>query len=255
MNLIIKTTLMWLSVAFMTQGTAQEYLKLQQDGVIYDVDVVVFARLLSQPSAKNINNKPITKNENLMSLPAWNRQQPLLVYPEPVSENSAEWQLPLSEQPKQVDVLSWVILDQSMNHAIVNRLQANPGIKPLFHQKWRQPPSPFTQPQFIEVSTLPATIDLSEYAQEEPNEINYFERQAQQVADYSIDGQVAFSKRKFSHLHVDMNLYRQNSEGETIIYQISQQRQIETGQWQYFDHPQFGVLAKVTQVQLEPKDD
>ena len=248
---------MWLSMAWVTQGTAQEYLKLQQDGVIYDVDVVVFARLLSQPSAININNKPINKSENLMTLPEWDRQQPLLVYPEPVSENSAEWQLPLSEQPKHVDVLSWVILDQSMNHAIVDRLQANPGIKPLFHRKWRQPPSPFTQPQFVEVSTLPVTSESLPSDQVDDMERQYFNRQVQTplVADYSIDGQVAFSKRKFSHLHVNMNLYRQNTEGETIIYRIAQQRQIEIGEWQYFDHPQFGVLAKVTQVKLEPKDD
>ena len=229
---------------FTSVVNAQQYLNLRQDGHIYDVDVVIFARRLSQPTADSIVSKASVKSEDVLTLPFWDGVTELYQYPaivEPPNDS-----VPIESQANPVRVLSNVILSTSMDHAIVNRLQANPTFKPIYRQKWRQSPSPFLTPQYIEVSNL---------SRSEMNNVNDFNVTnfsfKSNVADYSVDGQVAFSKQRYTHLHVKMNLYRVNSEGEQIVYELSQQKRVELDQCQYFDHQQFGVLAKVSAVKLE----
>lgn len=230
---------------------SQEYLRMSQNEVVYDVDVIVFSRQLSQPSAESMNNAESVKTIDVKSLPRWDRNTPLIKFIEPPKVASdSEWEVPLKEQVKQADVLSWVVLDTSMNNAIINKLNNNPTIKPIFHQKWRQPASDFLKPQYVEISHLVAqTINPNDLPQQPQNMFI----QNEIYADNSIDGQVAFSKQRYTHLHVKMNLYRVNAEGEQIIYEISQQKRINLGEWQYFDHQQMGVLAKVTAVELRPE--
>ena len=237
---------------------AQEYLQLNQDQVVYDVDVVVFARRLAQPSTDTYNNAPLVQAGLIRTLELWDQEMPLFIYPEPevaTEEASEEWQVPIEEQPKLVDVLSWVMLSNTMVHPIVDRLAVNPNFKPLMHQKWRQPATQFLQPEYVKLSQIESTESEDESQQSieanEPMMTNMFPVETIHP-DYSIDGQVAFSKQRFTHLHVKMNLFRVNADGEQIIHRIAQQKQVDLGEWQYFDHQQFGVLAKVTEVSLNP---
>ncbi|MCF6320052.1 MAG: peptidoglycan binding protein CsiV, partial [Proteobacteria bacterium] len=223
---------------------AQQYLDLRQDGYIYDVDVVVFTRVLSQPTAESINNKALVKSEDVLVLPFWDRQQDLFQYPE-VAEPPSD-SVPIENQANPVRVLSDVILSTSMDHAIVNRLKVNPSFTPVYRQKWRQVPSAFLHPKYIEVSNLNQSQPIGG---NKLNPSNFIVNET--LPDYSIDGQVAFSRQRYSHLHVKMNLFRVNSEGDQIIYELSQQKRINLGRWQYFDHQQFGVLAKVTSIKLK----
>lgn len=253
---------------------AQQYLEMHQDELIYDIDVVVFARQLSQPSAESINNQASVKSEEVLKLPVWDGEQDLLLYPEPIEPPSDS--VPIENQANPVNVLSNLILTHSMDHPIINRLKVNPTYKPIFRQKWRQLPSEFLNPQYIEVSNL---IQTEANTYNEPNQAGMnptdmnpadmnqldvsptglnrtslnqpYVFNTDLVADYSVDGQVAFSEQRFTHLHVKMNFYRINAEAEQIVYELSQQKRIELDQWQYFDHLQFGVLAKVTAVKLE----
>lgn len=235
---------------------AQEYLNLKQDDVIYDVDVIVFARQLAQPDAEAIKNANAIKSEDVLQLETWDGETELLQYPpiEIKPENSDEnWQVPIdAEEALPVNVLSWIVLTNSMTHPIINRLEANPTIKPLFRQKWRQPATAFTDPQYVEVSSLEET--------EEPtltntNRMENLIEEQPMIDDFSIDGQVAFSKQRFTHLHIKMNLYRQNINAEQIVYEISQQKRIELDEWQYFDHQQFGIIAKVTAINLKQNNE
>ena len=146
-----------------------------------------------------------------------------------------------------------------MDHPIVNRLSANPTFKPLYRQKWRQVPSQFTQPKYIEVSNLPQNIQTNNFNTNGFNNNSFNSNGANiitygEVHDYKVDGQMAFSMQRYTHLHVKMNLFRNSSDGDQIIYELSQQKRIELGQWQYFDHQQFGVLAKVTAVKLDQEE-
>lgn len=226
---------------------AQEYIRVTDDEVIYDVEVIVFSRQLLQPEAETMNNALSVKTEDVLILPQWDREIPLVVDIESPTSSDSEWEVPLNEEKEkqQKDVLSWIILENEMNHPIIDKLRSNPTINPLFRQKWRQPASAFLQPQYVEISQLDTKEELT-------NDVNFL-TQSNMIkdniyTDNSIDGQVAFSEQRFTHLHIKMNLFRINDLGEQIVYKIAQQKRIELDEWQYFDHQQMGVLAKVTAV-------
>ncbi len=269
-----------LVILSLSSGLSQagDYLRLHNQQVVYDVDVVVFARQLSQPAAESINNAALVDSAAAKILPDWDQQTPLFRQPETINSDPSDetWQVPLESEQVMVDALAWLNLDRSMDHGVIKRLQSNPIITPLLHNKWRQPATPFLEPEYVRLSSfdlvrpelLPAT---DEAASPEPevvtdesltanntNALNpydqYFDPEPSLVSDYSVDGMLAFSKQKFTHLHVKLNYYRVNAAGEQIIYAISQQKRIKLGTWQYFDHQQFGVLAKVTAVKPEAEE-
>lgn len=234
---------------------AQEYLNLKQDEVIYDVDVIVFARQLAQPEKDTIKSKSSIKTDDVLTLMPWDKETPLMQYPQITDrpENADEnWQVPIEEQALPVQVLSWIVLSNSMNHPMINKLETNPALKPLYRQKWRQPATSFTDPQYVEISNSPIIMDDQfnpAFGGENTSQVTELKD------DYSIDGQMAFSKQRFTHLHLKMNLYRQNINAEQIVYEISQQKRVELDEWQYFDHQQFGVIAKVTAVSLKEENE
>ncbi len=245
----INTVLMILLLSHSTQ--AQEYLQLNQDEVVYDVDVVVFARRLAQPSTETFNNAPLVDTETSRTLELWDQAMPLFIYQEPktaVEEPTEDWQVPIDEQPQWVDVLSWIMMTNTMDHPVIERLEVNPNLKPLMHQKWRQPATDFLQPEYVKLSLIEAT---EQPVEDDASMPTLFPTKSLQP-EYTINGQMAFSKQRFTHLHVKMNLFRINAEGEQIIHRIAQQKRVEMGEWQYFDHQQFDVLAKVTAVELTP---
>ena len=89
------------------------------------------------------------------------------------------------------------------------------------------------------------------------------------VAFYRLDGTVQLKRSRFLHLHLDIE-YREEppvtEPGSTFfnventipgqaepsadqgVHRLKQNRQIRTGQMQYFDTPYFGVLVYVTPI-------
>lgn len=72
--------------------------------------------------------------------------------------------------------------------------------------------------------------------------------------DQSLDGVVRFYLSRF--LHVDVNLAFANGKLDLAanpvpesgaIYRISEHRRVKTQEYNYFDHPKFGALVRVTQ--------
>ena len=76
--------------------------------------------------------------------------------------------------------------------------------------------------------------------------------------DGELDGTFKFFMSRF--LHVDLNLlYKEpesksmfqagNPDNTNISYEIREQRRVRSNEMQYFDHPKFGVLVQVKQVE------
>jgi Peptidoglycan-binding protein, CsiV len=68
-------------------------------------------------------------------------------------------------------------------------------------------------------------------------------------ADHRLDGTFRFYLSRF--LHVDMNLILQEKPGDdaaaTPAFRLSEHRRVKLQDINYFDHPKFGVLVRVTQ--------
>ena len=81
--------------------------------------------------------------------------------------------------------------------------------------------------------------------------------------DGDLDGTFKFFMSRF--LHVDMNLIFKEAETtslfqasnlentNTIGYEIRERRRVRSNEMQYFDHPKFGALVQVKQVEVDNK--
>jgi len=214
----------------------------------------------------------VTEDRRYLKL--WAPEWPLLNHPEVApqpdeTKDDETRQVHIEEQPHEADALEWMAFPSNAAPTVMRRLPANLTLKPLLHRKWRQPATAFLNPEYVAVTSLPWTPEPAAELGDDPanaamtestssneplNPLAEYFPQKTTHPDYSIDGQVAFSQQRFTHLHVKMNLFRINEAGESIVHAISQQRRVNMGEWQYFDHQQFGVLAKVTEVSLQPPE-
>lgn len=239
---------------------AQDYQVLERGSWVYDVEVIVFGRQLAQPDSTNINShlsnldvptKPlITDLQDLPLIKMIDDSQP--------EDDSDQWQVPLEGNEPQKQALIWVLLNQSMDNPVVRKLQTNPTIKPLHYQKWRQPATPFLSPEYVVVSSLnsPGHVDEIDILEESDSKIEpEASIQEQRFSDYAFDGVVSFAKQRYDHVAVKMNYYRIDPFGENVSYAIDQKQRIQLGEWQYFDHQQFGVMVKVIAIKEEKQNE
>ncbi len=262
------------SLLLFVTGTvlAQNYIKRTAEEPVYDVEVIVFGRNLAQPAIETIQQATIYSQEDAAEvgfLPtdeAW----PIIKSPpeelaekQPASDNTtaesssdqSDWQVPLNEEPVNHEVLVWYLKSQQMIGPVINLLDKNPKYKPLIRQVWRQPTTPFRQPLYVKINSQQPessenqeSLDLVEF---EDSDFSTYPNEQSDFNDFQINGQVALSEGRFTHLHIKFNYYRINEYNDVLIYGSKQQRQIKLNQWQYFDHPQFGVLIKVTAIKAE----
>lgn len=62
-----------------------------------------------------------------------------------------------------------------------------------------------------------------------------------------LDGAVTFYVSRFLHLGVDLRLRASDSkEDDPVFYRISESRRVKSQETQYFDHPRFGLLVRIT---------
>lgn len=268
------------SLLFLFAGAAwgQNYIKRTTEEPVYDVEVIVFGHNLTQPSADSIQQATVfdqQKTVDISFIPADEDWPTIKMPPDKQAGESAQspnnpeisqeasqeaaqkstWQVPLNEQPVIYEVLVWYLKSRQLIGSVVNLLDNNPKYKPLIRQLWRQPTTPFNKPLYVKVNsaqstplTDPATSENTTQAW--PNSKDFL-AQPIEIQDFQVAGQVALSQGRFIHLHTKFNYYRINQNQEVLIYGSKQQRQIKLDQWQYFDHPQFGVLVKVTPVKAE----
>lgn len=62
-----------------------------------------------------------------------------------------------------------------------------------------------------------------------------------------LDGAVTFYVSRFLHLGVDLRLRGDDTvEGDPLVYRIRESRRVKSQETQYFDHPRFGLLVRIT---------
>ncbi len=275
-KLIILSLLLLLTVT--TFSLAQNYINRHADESVYDVEVIVFGQTLAQPPQEQVMQAAVFPQDKAVNLGfiAADANMPKLKKPKNTPETadplkpSDQTQVPLTEVLPEYQVLVWYLLANNLSGGVVDRLASNPKYKPLIRKVWRQPVTPFDNPLYVKVNNREHTESGVGLIAEVP--IDYVEPQPTDtvedsfsfspaptvpapkpldIGDYEIQGQVALSRGRFTHLHIKFNYYRINNEGEAIIYATKQQKQIDLNQWQYFDHQQFGVLVKVSAVKAE----
>lgn len=86
-----------------------------------------------------------------------------------------------------------------------------------------------------------------------------------------VTGTLTLYKQRFLHLEVDLTMQEADDptdssassfwsrfnfvlDDENVVYRINQSRRIRGDALQYFDHPQFGVIAAVTELVVEEED-
>lgn len=62
-----------------------------------------------------------------------------------------------------------------------------------------------------------------------------------------LDGAVTFHVSRFLHLDVNLRLREKDaSEENPVVYRIRESRRVKSQETQYFDHPRFGLLVRIT---------
>lgn len=117
--------------------------------------------------------------------------------------------------------------NSDLSRALEN-LDADSGYRVLFHKRWVEEAKPEGNAELIRINSN----------------------------DGQLNGTLKFYLSRF--LHLDVNLLMQEGDPTTMVqadgfpgallYRISQERRIHSGDVQYFDHPKFGALIAVTPV-------
>ena len=158
-----------------------------------------------------------------------------------------------------------------MNNAW-SRLRSSQNYRPLLYTAWDQnridyyPPMRIHNEQLIDTRLRPPTpVMVADPTSDEP-------LAAYRSNFFQIDGSLQLRRSRFLHLFLDLEIREKNAnnaieaevlgEGDTQadmgsetdkrgvygVYTLSQNRQISTGQMQYFDTPYFGALVYISSI-------
>ena len=139
---------------------------------------------------------------------------------------------------------------------VVERLELLDAYEPILHVGWTQPGFPQEETDPMELAVFgepPEGLD--------GNFTLYLGRYLHLVVDLALDASTEVEEIPI----IDKNIFiygdmRPQYEFELepaaapIFYRIQENRIIKNGEIRYFDHPKFGVIAKVTRIE-EPEDD
>lgn len=111
-------------------------------------------------------------------------------------------------------------------------LAASPGYRVLYHRAWRQ------------------------LAYDRAHAVDYPVHTLADQGRYAVDGTVTLVRGRFLHLDVDLSLLEaagrtvkySDDPGNLPLYRLTESRRIRSSELHYFDHPRFGVIARVTPV-------
>lgn len=119
---------------------------------------------------------------------------------------------------------------------IMEQLQLLDSYQPLMHFGWTQPTRPEADTEPLELQTL-ATPPAG------------------------LEGTLTLYLSRYLHLVVDLQLDAAAPDDDDVLqslpvrYRIQENRIIRNGELRYFDHPKFGVLAKIMRVEEQPELD
>ena len=210
----------------------------------YAIEMIIFkyAQPVSIGTETFSGDKPVIEDPGIDEDPGFG-QEPL-----PVEED------PLEEIPRFYRSIDFAPLaeDEFTMGDILGRLERLEVYEPLMHFGWSQATWPDEDTLPIELGTMGAT----------PEGLNgslrlYLSRYLHLVVDLKLDApEVGKSMDAQSSYGDDRSLNQYDVIGETnpVRYHINENRILRSGELRYFDHPKFGVLAKVTRVEETPAE-
>ncbi|GEM_PF-5265336 len=253
-------------VAYAEDIRLPHYIPLQKHGA-YDVEVLVFSR------GTHIATEPVDNIQWLDTTGAIQLQQKPADWPEwrwpstDPSQHEDEQQaednnIPPSPEPQKPQVLVDYQRDDLFLQKTASKLANQPGWRVLLHRKWRLQPSDFKQPVYLDVSTtIPFPAQLGE-SSSPASEVNLSSHVDTAVTEDPLPatsptimpglyGKLAFSKGRY--LHIDARLQRITTEPYPQVATLTEKRRVHSNVLQYFDHPDFGILVRITPIEEPPQ--
>lgn len=161
---------------------------------------------------------------------------------------------PLDEIPRFYRSVDFVPLaeDEYTMGDILGRLERLDVYEPLMHFGWSQVTWPDEETLPIELGTMGTP----------PEGLNgslrlYLSRYLHLVVDLQLDAPEARESMDAQSSYGDyrsLNEYGDVGEPDPVRFRISENRILRSGELRYFDHPKFGVLARVTRVEDAPAE-
>ncbi|MEN7343732.1 MAG: CsiV family protein [Pseudomonadota bacterium] len=105
------------------------------------------------------------------------------------------------------------------------RLRGSRDYRPIVHTAWRQP---------VLSQEDETTFQLSSVAANTPT---------------SLGGDVSVYVSRFLHLTLDLELAKDRSGTESVVYTLNERRKMRSAELHFFDHPRFGALALISKVE------
>jgi hypothetical protein len=230
---------------------------------IYRVEVIVFRNLL-----------PAAVPAEVSELRSFSRY-PLLEDTRPVDNSTAETAVEpagvlRSDLPDDLRVVTEK--GNAMDNAW-RRLRSSNSYRPLVYTAWEQnridyyPPLRIHDMQVLATRLQPPTpIMLADLTAPDP-------LAAYRTTFYQLDGSAQLRRSRFLHLFLDLEIREEMPPGPAVagipgenyiqkptgsftdrpvtygVYKLKQNRQVSTGEMQYFDTPYFGALVYVTSIE------
>ncbi len=244
------------------QSKIAQYVYLEEDKV-YDVEIIVFAyKFAALPNHLTYTNTPFFDEANAYVL-AEKPDNFLVIKDETVKPENDEFTIEIDEKKSTKQALVW--FEHHKSHfnltTIWEKLLKQENIIPLIHRAWRQPETAFEKPQYVKltsstykeseitnitVDTMVTPLDL-----EVTTEGEVIENTEPELPDYSITGKVALSKGRFLHFGHKINLVRSylvDEEYKSMVFSLTERKQLYPNELNYFDSPWFGSIVKITEV-------
>ncbi len=226
------------------------YIPLQKHG-IYDVEVLVFSRGTRQ-AARKAGDAGWIDMDSVLQLTPKPEDWPEWKTPDNAtgelqkntSDQSINWTMPVDPQDSPPLVLTDFVRDDLFLLKTADKLTAQPNWRVLFHKKWRLQPSDFNQPTFIDLSTIPKP--LPETAPGYNSNILAPVNENHPVI--GLLGKMAFSKGRYLHIEVQLQAVFPSFDNLPLVATLKEKRRVRSEVLHYFDHPDLGLLVRITPV-------
>jgi len=204
----------------------------------YTVEMIIFRYAQSV----SVGTEIFPGDESVVEDPGFD-EEPLFIEEEPLEE--------IPRFYRSIDLIPLAEDEYTMDD-ILGRLKRLDVYEPLMHFGWSQVTWP-------DEDTLP--IDLGVLGTP-PKGLNgslrlYLSRYLHLVVDLQLDGPAARESTNSLSSYGDyrsLNEYGDVGEPIPVRYRIDENRILKSGELRYFDHPKFGVLARITRVEDAPEE-
>lgn len=228
----------------------------------YEVEIIVFRHL---DQARNTPEQPAVATIVAASLPNLSTESAEAPY---VADDRTAANAVVEDRPRPPGVTFYLLdphpefpdyvpLDDGKQMTrVYSRLNRLDAYAPMLHRAWIQAARPAAE-------SIPVHIRSDEFG------------------DFSVTGTIKLFKERYVHLKLDLQMASTSEQTiapeaeswptfgdvfptpeptqaplqpETPAYELSESRRIRGENAQYFDHPQFGVIARISEIELEPEE-